>query len=414
MTAVTVFLRAKMIYYHRKVLQGIEKEKNMKSGLSASKFIKNNKKTCGVLLVALSLTFMAMYIVNYLLMTTIESFTPLMLEMPKKISYASLTDETLGVLRSDYEDQKAYNDALTKRREELCEKLKKIDGIEDVKYIQIINQIYSGIIGQVGTECPLLSADEIQAFLNHFDAKLTSGRMPENPGEMLCDSIILKNNNYKIGDYFNSGAYGETFKIVGVIKNPYMTSVGIPNGYTNSGWYFTFYNDEKHTDLKKLLEDNGLKIRDSDELIDSLQYRGFYDNEMTEVIKSSINMIVLVVMIFLGVSVIVAYVSFMRNRVNEYCLYASIGYSRRNIYGMIMREIIIIFAIGIVIGAVFSIGLMALFDQGAIEPKGLVSKWFYPGHILKICAALTCIVGMLQIPILITIRNIKTIDLLED
>ena len=46
--------------------------------------------------------------------------------------------------------------------------------------------------------------------------------------------------------------------------------------------------------------------------------------------------------------------------------------------------------------------------------KGLVSKWFYPGHILKICAALTCIIGMLQIPILITIRNIKTIDLLED
>ena len=386
----------------------------MKSGLSASKFIKNNKKTCGVLLVALSLTFMAMYIVNYLLMTTVESFTPLMLEMPKKISYASLTDETLGVLRSDYEDRKAYNDALIKRREELCEQLRGVDGIGDVKYIQIINQVYSGIVGQVGTEVPLLGADEIQAFLDHFDAKLIEGRMPENPGEMLCDSTILKNNKYEMGGYFNPDAYGETFKIVGVIKNPYMTSVGIPNGYTNSGWYFTFYNDERHTNLKKLLEENGITLRNSDEVIDSQQYREFYDSEMISIIKTSINMIVLVIMIFLGVSVIVAYISFMRNRVNEYCLYASIGYSKRNIYGMIMREIIIIFMIGIITGAVLSIGLMAFFDQGAIEPKGLVSKWFYPSHILKICAALTCIVGILQIPILITIRNIKTIDMLED
>ena len=39
----------------------------MRSGLSASKYIRNNKRTCSVLIIALALTFMAMYIINYLL-----------------------------------------------------------------------------------------------------------------------------------------------------------------------------------------------------------------------------------------------------------------------------------------------------------------------------------------------------------
>ena len=73
----------------------------MRSGLSASKYIRNNKRTCSVLIIALALTFMAMYIVNYLLKVTEESFKPPLLELPKHVTYADLTPQALGIDPAD-------------------------------------------------------------------------------------------------------------------------------------------------------------------------------------------------------------------------------------------------------------------------------------------------------------------------
>ena len=387
---------------------------NMKSGLSALRFIKNNKKSCAVLIVALSLTFMAMYVVNFLLMATEESFKTIMLELPKKVSYVSFGDEALGIKEGDYNSPEEYSRAYAERRAELCERLKALDGIDDAKYTQIINAEYDGLIGQIFYEVPLLKADEIQEYMDHFGAKIKEGRMPENAGEILLDETVLKNQKYKVGDWFRADAYGETFKIVGTLESDYMASVGIPNGYTNSGWYHVIYCNEATSKFSETAEKLGIKSEEMNEVIDILTYKKFYDGEVVKTINSAVNVIVIVVMIFLAVSVIVAYVSFLRNRLNEYCLYASIGYSRKNIYGLIMREMLLIFSIGIITGAVVSVAVMSVLDQGMIKPIGLVSKWIYPEHVLKMLAAFTCIIGILQIPVLAAVNGIKTIDMLDD
>ena len=109
-----------------------------------------------------------------------------------------------------------------------------------------------------------------------------------------------------------------------------------------------------------------------------------------------------------------AYISFMRNRVNEYCLYASIGYSKKEIYGMIMREMGIMFGVGVFLGALSAIVTMAVLDAALIRPAGLLSAWWYPQHIISILAAYAAVVGVLQIPILVTVFRIRTIDLMED
>ena len=74
----------------------------------------------------------------------------------------------------------------------------------------------------------------------------------------------------------------------------------------------------------------------------------------------------------------------------------------------------IIFITGIIIGAIISIGVMELVYFLVIEPRGLVAKWFLPEQLLRIFAAFAVIVGILQIPVLIAINKIKTIDLMED
>jgi predicted lysophospholipase L1 biosynthesis ABC-type transport system permease subunit len=138
-----------------------------------------------------------------------------------------------------------------------------------------------------------------------------------------------------------------------------------------------------------------------------------YREDVEEVIGSVINVILIVVMVFLTILVLVAYVSYMRNRVSEYCLYASIGYGRGEIYGMIVREMMIIFGMSALAGLIISLLGGYLINTFLILPKGLIGHVFYGGQILKILSIFVFIFGMLQIPILICISGIRTIDAIE-
>lgn len=379
----------------------------MKSGLSASKYIRNNKRTCFVLIIALALTFTAMYLVHYLLMVTEESFKPIYLELPKKVIYADLTQETLGV-----SEDSGLSSA--EARDTLIQKLKAVEGVRDVYYTQVTTANYNAVFGMTGYRFPLVEAEKIPEFLDHMGAKLVEGQMPSGPGEILCDSVILKNNHLSVGDWFMQNAFGKVFKVAGVIESDCMACIGIPNGFNNTGWCFTILTDEEHSDFTKLAESVGYHILALDKVDDRVTCEASYQSEIVGMVKDVSDVILLVVMIFLAVTVLVAYISFMRNRVNEYCLYASIGFSRREIYGMIMREMGILFGIGIILGSLCTIGGMALMDALLIHPQGLISAWWYPGQVGASLVAYAVIVGLLQIPTLITVHNIRTVDLMDD
>lgn len=139
-----------------------------------------------------------------------------------------------------------------------------------------------------------------------------------------------------------------------------------------------------------------------------------YKELVTEDLDMALLAILIVVIIFLAISILVAYVSFMRSRVNEYCLYSSIGFGRKDVYGMIMREIFIIFGISIILGAVLTVVIMIYVGKFVLEPLGLMYKYFYPEHLLRIIAAYAVIIGLLQIPISVTVNNVKTIDRMEE
>ena len=81
---------------------------------------------------------------------------------------------------------------------------------------------------------------------------------------------------------------------------------------------------------------------------------------------------------------------------------------------MMMREIVIIFGISIILGAALTIVIMIYLGKFVLEPLGLIYKYFYPEHLLRIVAAFVAIIGLLQIPISVTVNNIKTIDRIEE
>jgi ABC-type antimicrobial peptide transport system permease subunit len=367
-----------------------------------------------VLMIALSLSFMAMYVVKFLVGSTSESFKPIMLDYPKYICFVDPTAETLGISRNNYQSFEDYNKAFEEKRTEVIEKLKQQKGVDDVYYTQLLDARYNGIVGAIGYDFPLISPDKIPGYLKHMNATLIDGKMPAKDGEIIVDQVIMKNNHFAIGDYFYDDSYGKTFTIVGTLKSDMMICVGTPNGYTNSGWGITILCNENNCEAKKLFETIGKPLSDNDTIIDKAVYQSFYDKEVQDAIDSALSAIVAVIITFLSVSIVVAYVSFLRNRVEEYCLYMSIGYSRKDIYGMIMREIMIIFGISILIGGIVSLFVMKVMAWTMLEPVGIVYCYWYPEHIITILAAYVAIVGILQIPIVYAINSIKTIDRIEE
>lgn len=386
----------------------------MKSKLSALKFVRNNKKQVWVMMIALALTFMTMYIINFLFLTTKESFQALLLEQPKRVAYIALSPDTMGVEQEAYATDEEYNLAIDNAREEVVAGIKAHEGISDAVFTQTACVNYGGIVGQVGYDFPLLSKEQIPQYMDHMGATLIEGRLPENDGEILVDEKVLKNQKMKIGGYFNEKAFGQTFKVVGVLESDYMTCVGTPMGYTNSGWYIVVLCDEANSDMTKVLKDIKITPTEYDTIYDSADWTKMYEEMVAEQLDAALLAILIVVIIFLAISILVAYISFMRIRVNEYCLYTSIGFGRKDVYGMMMREIAIIFGTSIILGAALTIVIIIYLGKFVLEPLGLIYKYFYPEHLLRIVAAFVAIIGLLQIPISVTVNNIKTIDRIEE
>lgn len=366
------------------------------------------------MIVALSLTFMTMYVVNFLILTTKESFKTLFLEQPKRVAYLALSPDTMGVEKAEYDSEEEYNLAIEQARNKIIAEIKGHEGISDAIYTQTLSAKYQAIIGDVGYDFPLFSKEQIPEFINHMGAELIKGRMPEGDGEIVVDEKILKNNKMEIGGPFNESAYGRTFKVVGVLTSDYMTCAGTPMGYTNSGWYIVVLCDGANADMTKVLGDIGITVTEYDTIYDSVDWAEMYQELVIETTDAALLIILIVVIIFLAISILVAYVSFMRSRVNEYCLYTSIGFGRKDVYGMIMREILIIFGVSIILGSLVTVIVMVYLGNTLLESMGLMYQYFYPEHLLRILAAFVAIIGLLQIPIAVSINNIKTIDRIEE
>ncbi len=386
----------------------------MKSKLSAFKFVRNNKKQVWVMIVALSLTFMTMYIINFLFLTTRESFQALFLEQPKRVAYVDLSLKTMGIDKEAYKTEEELYQKVEEERTGIIKNLKAHKGIRDVIYTQCLYARYQGIIGNVGYDFPLFTPDQIPSYLEHMDAALIDGRLPEGDGEILVDEKVLKNQDMKIGGYFHESYYGQVFKVVGVLESDSLVCVGTPMGYTNSGWYMVVLCDEDNSNMTKVLQDIAINPTEYDTIFDAVDWAKMYQELVVHTTDAALLGILLVVMVFLTISIVVTYVSFMRNRVNEYCLYTSIGFSRKDIYEMMMKEIALIFGLSILLGSVVTVGIMLFLGHFVLDNLGLLYHYFYPEQLLRILAAFLAVVGFLQMPVIVTIYNIKTIDRIEE
>lgn len=167
--------------------------------------------------------------------------------------------------------------------------------------------------------------------------------------------------------------------------------------------------------MTKLLEKEGIFIRDGfDTVVDVKTGKEDLQKNVIDVISNSSNVIYFGVLLVLSLALYIVYTMYLRDRRNEWCLYCSIGYSKKEIYHSILRELGFTFGFAIFIGVVLTMFSVVGLDFGMIRQMGIRCRYFYPEIIVEILCADMFLIGLLQIPIRYALYKIRTIDAMED
>lgn len=386
----------------------------MSQKIPAFYYIKNNKRRVSVLVVSLAMFFIITYMSMFLLSTTSETFRSVLTESTKYIQYILLTDKDLDIDAGILQDgitEEDYMDAVNKKYNSIKGDFKKCKGIEDVFIVQTEYAYVTSIVGNYYIEIPMTNKKQMDILLKHMGAELADGRLPEKKDEVVLDRKIIKNHGYKKGDTLNRNS---DVKIVGIIECDYYFGCGIANNnktFTNPE--LCVVTDGTVHNLEKTIEKQGVILENS-EFIDLANGEKKLQDEIIDTISDSTNFIFAGIMVIVAILVVIVNISYMRDRRSEWCLYSSIGYSRKAVYYSILREMLFVFVTALLTAAVVSIILMKLLDIFLITELGLTCLYFIPETLIEILCAYIALFGILQIPVRFEIYKIKTIDAIDD
>lgn len=386
----------------------------MSQKIPAFYYIKNNKRRVSVLVVSLAMFFIITYMSMFLLSTTSETFRSVLTESTKYIQYILLTDKDLDIDAGILQDgitEEDYMDAVNKKYNSIKGDFKKCKGIEDVFIVQTEYAYVTSIVGNYYIEIPMTNKKQMDILLKHMGAELADGRLPEKKDEVVLDRKIIKNHGYKKGDTLNRNS---DVKIVGIIECDYYFGCGIANNnktFTNPE--LCVVTDGTVHNLEKTIEKQGVILENS-EFIDLANGEKKLQDEIIDTISGSTNFIFAGVMVIVAILVVIVNISYMRDRRSEWCLYSSIGYSRKAVYYSILREMLFVFVTALLTAAVVSIILMKLLDIFLITELGLTCLYFISETLIEILCAYIALFGILQIPVRFEIYKIKTIDAIDD
>ncbi len=365
---------------------------NKKRHLSAKPYIKNNKTRILVLIISFSLFITMLYGISFLFSTTTETFYNLMVER-----YQNSAIITLNL------PEGTSSDVYINSCQQLCNQLSNQPGVRRAIPTALYYDAHvKAVIGHMRFGINFVSQENIPLFLEHYNASLIEGKLPENPGEIVINQRLQKNSGLKIGD-----AMLEEHCIVGIVKSDNYLALGV-NKYFNEVVCTTFL--ESDADIYQICKSIHIP---SDYAINGFQEGKEEFNNANSGMTFSANLITVIATVLLFICLLVVIQMHFRDRQEEWCLYNSIGYSLWNIYCLAMKELLLTILIGVLIGSFLSGCFMILINYLIIVPKGLLVRFLIPKTITDIVCILVLFVGCCQLPLMHSLHQIRTVDTLE-
>lgn len=385
----------------------------MSQKLYARTYLKNNKKRVATLIISLTLCVALNYLTAFLLGVSTETVKPLCYDVTRRMQYVSYFD--MGQVIGEDAEYETYEEGMALYNaavEELGEKIEnECDKVERVFAAQSIDACLNALFATWYFEGALLDSSDVEAYLGFYDAELIEGRLPEGEGEVVIDSVTMKNNGYRIGDPV---AYYTLYTIVGVVESDMNLICGTPHPEdTSEKRLFLF--SEGITDLKAEMAAIGLEYDDKYMYwTDYVTQTEDFQKNMVDAIDGSTKIVYTGIVVLMCIALSVIYITFLRDRHSEWCLYASIGYSRKAVYLSIMRELLFTFVVSLVIGAAITALAIWLIDLLYLVPHGLHCQYFNPGAIRDVLIDFLVFFAILQLPVRYALYRIRTIDALGD
>ena len=383
------------------------KQKSTEQKLSPMPYIRNNKRRVSVLVVSLCLCLAIIYVTNFLVMATDSMAKNVFLDT-RKLSCGigfSLDIDEEGYTDKDEDEIKAIWNQIYR---ENAEKLDKDENVVKAIPFYPVNVTINPPISTIGYSIPMIDPENADILLKHMDARVIEGHLPQNPDEIALDKATMLNKGVSVGETVGVG-----YTVTAILECDYYFGYGIIGGQMYNG--IQVLTKECVEDATTLFP---LMGREYDEELDYIEDYNMWKKNYEKYVKTQLvdatKYIYVGIFILLFISLFVVYTTYLRDRHNEWCLYCSIGYSRKSIYLSIMSELLFTFIVAIILGIIVTAGMVFALDMLMMKPRGIVCKYIYPDKIAEILCAFVLLLGLLQIPVRYAIYKIRTIDAMED
>ncbi len=382
----------------------------MRQKLSAMNYIRNNKRRAAVLIVSLALYLVIVYLTQFILSSGTESFKKILSEDTKKMQLVRLPDSAFGIDEEKFTSEEAVRAAYAEAVELLTEHLREQPGVKTVQKTQQMGVTIYALIGQYSFSFPLGDEAFLKNYMEHMGATLKEGELPDAPGEIILADGIMKNAGLTLGQKLSD----EDYQIVGIAESESYFGGGIMVSGKDYSQGFCVLSDGSIEDMSALLRNMGYEFSDNEATIfDYKVGNAEYEDVFAEV-ETPAKLVFRGVMIIMAVMLFLVYTTMLRDRHGEWCLYCSIGYSRKAIYFSILREMLFYVTVAVIAGTALTVIGMVAVDMLLIAPMGLACNYLDYSVMGEIACGYAVVFVLLQLPIRLALYKIRTVDAMEE
>ncbi len=394
--------------------------------LSAWVYLKNNKKRAAILILSFGLYFVLLYGVQFFMHPTTYMDEVIAVQGAEQIQRGYINGlEKLNEVMNLGMDMSLWEPEREATYEELVAEINKgtdrfaqlLQEEGTAEHVFICNS-YGISINSFGGDsyynAPMMTQEELVTFVEYLDLKIKEGRLPEKTGELLMDERMAKNQGFSVGDYL----YDQETKLVGIVEYDTYVAAGID------------YEEERYPDRNIYLLSNGaiadLKeyfakfgVEANTESFSTIEIYADKTNAIKEVeklakeVQAPLNVMTYSIAFVLGLTVFFVYRLHVQDRYAEWCLYRSLGYSEKEVYSLAFREFGICMGFSVGLAVVISV-VLCLIGAAVMRSKGMFYEYLLPDVLLQILGIGTLLAGVMQIPVVVAMRKVKTIDAMEE
>lgn len=389
--------------------------------LKARVYLKNNKKRAAILVVSFGLFFSLLYCIRFFIEPATYTDEVLMVKNAEKMQMAYINrygdvcktlDLSLWEPDSTATDNEKVRE-LNRAGAIFLEEQRKANPDGLVFLCNSLGISIRTFIGNSYYYAPMMEKEELRQLTDRLNLKVTGGRYPENPGEILVDERMLKNVEKSIGDTL----YNENTVIVGTVKYPLYFAAGLDYEaieYSDRDLYYI--NDGAIKDLKEYFRQFGIDAGNDSFAQVQIQADQVNAQEMVDQFRDEldlpINVMTYSIFFVLSVTLFFVYRLHVMDRYTEWCLYRSLGFSAKDVFFLAFREYFVCLLFSLFFAALCSV--CVCFIGGILmTEKGIMFRYFLPRTLLQISGIVVLLTGVMQIPVVYAMSKVKTINAME-